>query len=458
MKKIFGVFLCSALSLMSVAAGATEVDYNGNMYDIDTVNDNGTLYIPLELCKDTVAAVKNINGSNYVSLRDAVELSGKEIQWNSKTKSVEIIDMATNDSVPCFDNELEVKDSFTYKLNNLMPLEENYNFSPISIKIALAMLANGAEGETRNEITNVLEIEDLSQYNDYVKKIIDEYSKDEAAQINITNSMWFNSDKLASADINSKFVNLIRNKYNGVAEGVSLSNVQNKVDLWIQEATKGEIDTVAVSDDFFVQLINATYFKGEWENKFDKKNNINDIFTDIKGNESNVEYMNKEVRCLYYADNSINMISLPYKSNDNDISMYIAVSDKANMDFEEYINKMYVSNVDLYLPKFQPDCKISIKGLLLNMGIKTVFTDSADLSNIINEGNACVSGIEHRSKIKVDEEGTVASAYTNIIVEATSAQPRYYTEFKVNKPFTFFIRDNTNNEILFIGRCNYINN
>lgn len=453
MKKIFGAFLCSALLLIPNIVSATEVYYNGNVYNIDTVNDDGILYIPLEFCKDTVAEVKNINGRNYVPFRDAVELSGKAIQWDNETKSVEIIDVAVNDNVS--DTEQIVSDSFAYRLNSLMPLEDNYNFSPISIKIALAMLANGAVGETRDEIINTLGIKDLSQYNNYVEKLIDEYGKDENAQINITNSMWVNSDKLTSADINSEFVNLIKNKYNGVSESVSLSEAQSKVDLWIKEATKGEIDTVPVSEDFLVQLINATYFKGEWENKFDKKNNVNDVFTDIQGNESNVEYMNKKINSLYYEDNSVKMISLPYKSNDNDISMYIALSDKADMKFEEYIDKMYVNNVDLYLPKFQPDYKTSIKELLLNMGIKTVFTYSADLSNMINGKNAFVSDIEHRSKIKIDEEGTVASAYTSVMLGAGMAMEKP-VEFKVNRPFTFFIRDNTNNEILFMGRCNYI--
>ena len=61
--------------------------------------------------------------------------------------------------------------TFADKLNANMPVDKNYMFSPLSIKMALMMAANGASGETLEEILKVTGVEDLENYNNSTRAI-----------------------------------------------------------------------------------------------------------------------------------------------------------------------------------------------------------------------------------------------------------------------------------------------
>ena len=84
--------------------------------------------------------------------------------------------------------------TFADKMNYQMPKDENYMFSPLSIKMALAMAANGAKGDTKEEILNALQIEDLETFNTFSKELIERYSKSDKLTLSIANSVWVNTD------------------------------------------------------------------------------------------------------------------------------------------------------------------------------------------------------------------------------------------------------------------------
>ena len=84
------------------------------------------------------------------------------------------------------------------------------------------------------------------------------------------------------------------------------------------------------------------------------------------------------------------------------------------------------------------------------MGV--AFQDNADLSGISDTDRLKVSEVMHKTYLDVNEEGTEAAAVTGVGVGITSVQPRRKTFYmEVNRPFFFVIRDNSTQEILFVG-------
>lgn len=349
---------------------------------------------------------------------------------------------------------------FSDALNLYMPENENYMISPLSIKMALALAANGAEGETKQEILSAVGITDLDVYNNDAKSMIDKYSQTDLLKLDISNSIWINIDNTPqsfSKDYSDK-----TEKYLYAESGtVTNKNALDKINGWVDEKTNGKISEIISEQnkDFDAMLVNAVYFKGRWEKEFSKAATEKDVFTDRNGKESHMDFMNKTADLKYADANGIQIIELPYltdeKSGDMDVSMYLMMSDEefnpiAVLDAAE-LSKQYVA---LSVPKFKIEYDIGLVEILRGIGIRKAFGGSAEFEKMFDSGNMYISDALHKTYIQVDEEGTEAAAVTAFSMKATSARPTPKPEpivVKFNKPFTFVVKDNTNGEILFMG-------
>lgn len=160
----------------------------------------------------------------------------------------------------------------------------------------------------------------------------------------------------------------------------------------------------------------------------------------------------------YYKDDSVEMIRLPYK--DGRTSMYIAIpADSSNreINYENNIEKMTGTRVQVSIPKFETEFKINLKEFLTEMGIETAFNPAkANFDNMFEPDiDAYIDDIIHKTYIKVDERGTEAAAVTAVIINTTALIPEEPVIFKADRPFTYFIRDDINGEILFVGEQAY---
>ena len=108
--------------------------------------------------------------------------------------------------------------------------------------------------------------------------------------------------------------------------------------------------------------------------------------------------------------------------------------------------------VSLTLPKFSAETRVDLAQTLAAMGMPTVFDpDKADLSGITQDERLCVTHVIHQANIDVYESGTTAAAVTITTGGATmGGEPPI--DFKVNRPFLYFIRDTTSGAVLFMGR------
>lgn len=358
-------------------------------------------------------------------------------------------------------------------LNIQMPDDKNYMFSPLSIKMALALAANGADGETRSEILTALGIKSLDEFNELSKSLIERYSKTDILSLNIANSIWINKDK-TSQNFSDAFKAVASSYYNADAGTVDNENAADKINSWVSDKTNGKIEEITEdSDDFGAMLVNAIYFSGKWQNEFNEVLTKPDEFISADGTKKQIDFMNKTAWLDYAETESSKIISLPYQNRadkfsddgeyidtehypDLDVSMYmiltdndISVAGELESAIEE--NAFERTYIKLSMPKFKIEYSEKLNDMLKNIGIKTAFGDDADFSDMFDSKSMSITDILHKTFITVDEKGTEAAAVTAIGMAGSSLPPEP-TELKYNKPFYFAIRDNQSGEILFMGR------
>ncbi len=376
-------------------------------------------------------------------------------------------------------NEQIVKEdlSFSDKLNAQMPSDKNYMFSPLSVKMALALAANGAAGETKNEILNALGISDLEDFNVFSKDLIKRYSQTDILSLNIANSIWMNKDK-TSQNFSDEFANAAKVYYNAEVMATTNQDAVNEINSWVKDKTNSKIPQIIQrADDFWAMLINAIYFKGAWEDEFIESYTKSDEFTNADGTKTQTDFMNKTDWFSYAKTNSVQIIELPYKNridkfsddgeylgtekyDDLDVSMYL-VAANGDISVEQELNhvitdeKMETAYIDLSMPKFKIEFETALNDILKNIGITQAFNENtADFTKMFDIGNMWITKTIHKTYICVDEKGTEAAAVTAVGMGG-SAMPPEPIELKFNKPFYFVIRDNKSGETLFMGRYSY---
>lgn len=352
--------------------------------------------------------------------------------------------------------------TFADKLNAQMPQDKNYMFSPFSIKMALAMAANGADGATKDEILKALDIDDLDAYNKNVKQTLERYSKSDVLKLNVANSIWLNSDNTKEKFVKD-FSDKMKEFFSAESDVVTRANALEKINGWVKDKTNDKISSIIDENnlDFMAMLINAVYFKGSWLKDFSEAATADDTFTDRNGNKVQIPFMNQTDYFNYGRINDTEIVEMPYlaydessdgsKRIDMDISMYLIKSDK-DINAEEILNsaEMNRSYVRLSVPKFKTEYGTSLKGMLGALGIDTAFGEMADFDKMLGEKNLQLTDVLHKTYINVDEKGTEAAAVTAAMAGATSMPPEPVS-VKFDKPFTYVIMDNTTKDILFMG-------
>lgn len=333
--------------------------------------------------------------------------------------------------------------------------KENICLSPLSAQFAMAMLANGAEGETKEEICKALG--SYTDTNAHYKKLLEESNASKECEVNIANSIWIN-DKLS---VKEQFITKNKDYYNAAIEVTPFNkNTLLRINNWCKDMTNGKITSILsdIKPGDRMYLINALYFNADWNKPFNKENTKKENFTTEKGKVVEVDMMTANENSLYYNDEQVEMTVKRYKGN---YSMILALpkenvkcSDVAHtllQDIDKYLSDMNMCNVKLSLPKFTTEFGSSLKDVLEQQGITRAFSHGAELKGI-SDAPLCVDDIIQKTYVNVDEEGTEAAAVTAITVRLTAMRPEKSVAMKLDRPFVYAIINNENNEVLFIGK------
>lgn len=352
------------------------------------------------------------------------------------------------------------KDEFN--ILKFMPDDKNYMVSPFSLKMAMSLAANGADGTTKDEILTAFGIDNLDSYNTAAKELIERYEGTSSVKLNVANSIWLNKD-VAGKDIKftDEYKKLVSEYYKGTASEEDAKNIAMKINSWVEEKTNNKIKNLLPEGDakFLSVLVNTIYFKGEWAEQFEEYATKEEDFTDRNGKVEKTDFMHKTERYRFYEDENMKMVRVPYKGGKT--AMYLVLpTNEDKMDIATALDNMNSYKIRLSFPKFKTEYSLSFKEILKHIGIEKAFEKwEAEFDEVMFKGvkegeNVYVDDVLQKTFIEVDENGTEAAAATAVIMnEATSIGPSMeeIKEFKADRPFIYFIRDDVTHEVLFIG-------
>ena len=344
---------------------------------------------------------------------------------------------------------------------------KNMFISPFSISVALAMTLNGAAGETEQAMTDTLQLQGLNSESinaGYAGLHQTLLTSDPKVTLTIANSLWARQDVPFKQDFlqrNTKF-------FGAEISTLDFSDpsASKTINQWVDTQTRGKLKKIvsdAIDADTVLFLINAIYFKGTWQIKFDPSETRDGIFYLATGAEKQTSMMTRTGDYSYYANYDANFqaLSLPYGSGRT--SMYIFLPGReSDLDaflehlnterWEQWISEFYQEEVYLALPKFKLEYEKRLNDPLKALGMEVAFSPSrADFGRMapleMLDGNLYIGEVLQKAVLEVNEEGAEATAATKVEVKLESAPP----VFIVDRPFFFAIRDNQTKTVLFMG-------
>lgn len=373
-----------------------------------------------------------------------------EIEWNEKEGlSMENLKNVANAST-IFGLEL---------LENLSDKGGNILLSPLSIWLAMAMLYEGANGTTAEEIAKVMHFpKNKSLLRENIRWFLENFANHtENYTLNIANSLWVQKN----FPINERYVEILERYYRAYLQQLDFSanpeGARRTINLWIENETNGKIKNFfpkgSISPATVAVLVNALYFYGFWAHPFNETMTTKEYFYTPSGKVM-VDMMHISREFKYTEDNDTQILEMPYKGHNLSMLVILPKTDMLNISLEKlekWRRSLYSVEANVSFPKFTLDEKYKLKNILENMGIKSVFTSSADLSDMAPGGGIFASDVFHETYVAVDERGTEAAAATEIPIPSCMPPPLPHVEFKVDHPFLFLIQDRSTGAIFFMG-------
>ena len=354
---------------------------------------------------------------------------------------------------------------------------ENLVCSPLSLQYALAMTANGASGETLQEIIDFLGYgsEGIQALNAYSQILLEQLpAVDLDVTLKVTDALLVNDQ----FPLLPAFKKTVEDAYYAAVENMDFSDpsqVAARVNDWASRNTNGFIDKVLdkeeISEYAVAYLMNALYFKAQWAGSeydpmFWEYATYDDQFTLADGTTRTVSYM-RNTRYLNYAImDGYKVLALPYAGGK--FFMYILLPDQN--DLEGLINKLpgiswksildafrQDAEVSLKLPKFDIENKFKLNDALNALGVKKAFQRGmAEFNGMFVYKPGYYYWIEkviQKARISVAEWGTEAAAVTVVEMAGKNAAPEEHKrlDFFADHPFVFAIGESTSGTILFEG-------
>ena len=362
---------------------------------------------------------------------------------------------------PAFSSVASANTRFGFNLLTDVQAREpgaNIFISPLSISIALTMTYNGAVGETQHAMARVLEIEGLdldtvNRSNAALRVSLE--NRGSEVQLAIANSIWGR----LGVEFNPEFLNRNQEFFDAEITALDFSapEAPETINGWVDTNTNGKIKDIVQRIDprTLIMLINAIYFKGSWQEEFDKSETRDGIFRLSDGSEKQVPMMRREGAYPYYRGETFEAASLPY--GDGTVSMYIFLPER-DSNLDEFLGELNAENWAswlsqfhevrdnsmMILPRFKLEYEVKLNDTLKALGMEIAFDGGADFTGM--GPSLFISEVRHKTFVEVNEEGTEAAAVT-VVVGVESAPP----SFIVDRPFFFAIYDEGTKTILFMG-------
>ena len=357
---------------------------------------------------------------------------------------------------------------------------DNFVYSPYSLKMALGILAQGAGKDSMTEavLSDSLGHPGFNQVQlgKHLKRLQGEINASSGSSVTIesANSVLVNP----IYNIGELFLNRVQNLLDALVKNFSPTIIE-EANQWVSQKTRGKIKDIVEPSDVgprkVAVLLNAIYFKGDWQIQFNPKHSLVNVFRNEDGTSGDVQMMNmyRTKLAMNQMYTGTKVLKLPFKKSEDGktlVSMYFVLpsaDSDLNQVFEhEITDQRFWNSIDarpmveqtlgrVAIPKFKIEKTLNLKEMIYNLPN----TDEGPLSHIFNNPDLSeiakrplkVSAIAQKAFIEVNEQGAEAAAVTKIVVATRAGTPSRSTNFIANRPFAYVLRHESTGEILFVG-------
>lgn len=406
------------------------------------IGDSPSTDLPTDEPPETPADLPN-NDTESPKQYEAVLKEPLTIEQIQKLK---FTDPLNQDSVQA------IREFFLTSAPLLLSGNQDDNYSPLSLYMALAMVATGAQNDSAIELYDVLGREmDPDQLAADMAQIMERMNiRTTEGKIQLANSIW----NQFNFPFNKEYIQRLNDQFQASLFEVDFTDPETgkQMSQWVSKMTEGLIKpTFEDTNDYISVLFNALYFKESWLVPFDASNTQPYTFKGVQGN-SDKDFLQAVKQGNYINHDGIEGIILPFelsrmillkKSGTNPIDIL------KDYDLDEVIAKTSIPLVDLKLPKFNFSNVYQLTPMLEKLGLEKVFDpNQADFSGI-SPADLFISNVVQNSYIGLDESGVEAAAVTSVIMGTTSI-PTKQVELVFDEPFLFII-ESYDGLPLFVG-------
>lgn len=341
-------------------------------------------------------------------------------------------------------------------LKNAVKSGENTILSPYSILTALAMTANGADGETRAQMEAAFGLS-IDKLNAYLLTCAQNASE----EFSSANAIWLRD----GLEVSESFLQTDRDYYaSDVHTAAFDAETCRAINEFVKKNTQGRIEKILeeINPDAVMYLVNALAFTAKWNAEYTADDVHPETFHGA-GGDAQAELM-YSTEYQYLSDENTTGFLKPYR---NTRFCYVALLPAEGTSLDDYIASLTgeklnalmqnVSNerVNAVMPKFKAEYSTELSTALQAMGMTDAFGDKADFSLMspqAQERGLCIGRVLHKTFLQVNETGTEAAAATAVeVMESTAIQPQKPKTVRVDRPFVCGIYDRENQTFLFLG-------
>ncbi len=333
---------------------------------------------------------------------------------------------------------------------------KNTLIAPLSVSMALAMTANGADGKTEQEMLEVLGGHPMDKLNAYYLNWRVGLQGSEKTKLRIANSIWIRD--LQGFEAKDAFLAANAKYYNAQVFKAPFNSIGEKaINDWVKEKTDGMIPQLLeeLRPEAMMILINALSFDAQWSDPYVEHQVQEGIFHSIDGKEQKAQMMASTEYSYLEGEGAIgftrNYLGGRYAfgallPTEKSLEDYVSSLDGETL--LQILQNKQSTQVHAQLPKFSSQFKMSMNEALKAMGMPSAFEGGfGKMSN----AELFIGNVLHEAVIEVSEDGTRAAAATAVEMDKSAAPMEEPKVVTLDRPFLYFIFDRETNLPIFIG-------
>ena len=349
-------------------------------------------------------------------------------------------------------------------LGKIFADSENRVYSPISLYVALSMLTEMTAGETKQQVMELLSAADSETLRQTVRDLwMSVYLDDGRSVCRLANGAFLREN----ADVKQEAVDALADWYYASTYRVPMGTAEadEAIAGWLNQNTGGllseETGNIRTEVDNLLRLYNTIYYKSSWRDAFESSQTKQDTFTAANGAEQKTEFMHRTESGSYRkgegytaAPRSLNYGRMVFVLPDESVTPESLLQRQGFL--AELTGDYNAAELVWSVPKFDVKSSTGLNEALRSLGVTDAFDGTkADFTPLTDNG-AAVDSVMQAARVKIDEDGVEAAAYTEIVANDSAMMGTPPTvEMELDRPFLFVIFD-YNDVPLFVGTVNTV--